>query len=183
MHAKERLTATAAAPPPVLLLLLLLLLLPDCARSLALTRCSSLSCDSAAPCASPPGVGAVSLVYSCIRSGSAAPPPPPPIDAPCTQCIRHGDPMHAQERLTAAAAAAPAGRSELRHKLLRLGGGERGHLFNQHRDKNRTTHQCKGRVISVTHAHKLIHISPPSASPVAARRRSRGRRRCCRSGA
>jgi hypothetical protein len=34
-----------------------------------------------------------------------APPPPPrpPIDAPCTQCFRHGDPMHAQERLTAAA--------------------------------------------------------------------------------
>jgi hypothetical protein len=22
------------------------------------------------------------------------------IDAPCTQCLRHGDPMHAQERLT-----------------------------------------------------------------------------------
>jgi hypothetical protein len=28
-------------------------------------------------------------------------PPPPPIDAPCTQCLRHGDLMHAQERLTA----------------------------------------------------------------------------------
>jgi hypothetical protein len=28
---------------------------------------------------------------------------PPPIDAPCTQCLRHGDPMHAQERLTASA--------------------------------------------------------------------------------
>jgi hypothetical protein len=27
----------------------------------------------------------------------------PPIDAPCTQCLRHGDPMHAQERLTATA--------------------------------------------------------------------------------
>jgi hypothetical protein len=25
------------------------------------------------------------------------PPPPPPIDAPCTQCFRHGDPMHAHE--------------------------------------------------------------------------------------
>jgi hypothetical protein len=25
-----------------------------------------------------------------------------PIDAPCTQCLRHGDPMHAQEWLTAA---------------------------------------------------------------------------------
>jgi hypothetical protein len=24
-------------------------------------------------------------------------PPPPPIDAPCTQCLRHGDPMHGQE--------------------------------------------------------------------------------------
>jgi hypothetical protein len=33
--------------------------------------------------------------------------PPPPIDAPCTQCLGHGDPMHAQERLTAAATASP----------------------------------------------------------------------------
>jgi hypothetical protein len=39
--------------------------------------------------------------------------PPPPIDAPCTHCLRHGDPMHAQERLTAAAAAAAA--ASLRH--------------------------------------------------------------------
>jgi hypothetical protein len=35
-------------------------------------------------------------------------PPPPPIDAPCPQCLRHGDPMHAKERLTASAAAAAA---------------------------------------------------------------------------
>jgi hypothetical protein len=36
-------------------------------------------------------------------------PPPPPIDAPCPQCLRHGDPMHARkQRLTAAAAAAAA---------------------------------------------------------------------------
>jgi hypothetical protein len=27
----------------------------------------------------------------------AAAPPPPPIDAPCTRCLRHGDPMHAQK--------------------------------------------------------------------------------------
>jgi hypothetical protein len=40
--------------------------------------------------------------------GPVPPPPPPPIDAPCTQCLRHGDPMHAQERLTAAAAAVSA---------------------------------------------------------------------------
>jgi hypothetical protein len=26
-------------------------------------------------------------------------------------------------------------------------------LFNQHQDKDRTTSQCKGRAISVTHAH------------------------------
>jgi hypothetical protein len=32
--------------------------------------------------------------------------PPPPIDAPCTQCLRHGDPIHARKGLTAAAAAA-----------------------------------------------------------------------------
>jgi hypothetical protein len=36
--------------------------------------------------------------------GLCLPPPPPPIDAPCTHCLRHGDPMHAQERLTADAA-------------------------------------------------------------------------------
>jgi hypothetical protein len=30
--------------------------------------------------------------------------PPPPIDAPCAHCLRHGDPMHAKIRLTAAAA-------------------------------------------------------------------------------
>ena len=33
-------------------------------------------------------------------------PPPPPIDAPCTQCLRHGDPIHAKKGLTLAAAAA-----------------------------------------------------------------------------
>jgi hypothetical protein len=31
---------------------------------------------------------------------------PPPIDAPCTQCLRHGGPIHAQKGLTLAAAAA-----------------------------------------------------------------------------
>jgi hypothetical protein len=31
-----------------------------------------------------------------------------PIDAPCVQCLRHGDPMHAQKQLTAARAPAPA---------------------------------------------------------------------------
>jgi hypothetical protein len=34
-------------------------------------------------------------------------------------------------------------------------------LFNQHQDKDRTTNQWKARVISVTHAHELINISPP----------------------
>jgi hypothetical protein len=29
-------------------------------------------------------------------------PPPPPIDAPCTRCLRHGDPIHARKALTAA---------------------------------------------------------------------------------
>jgi hypothetical protein len=38
------------------------------------------------------------------RARQLQPPPPPPIDAPCTQYLRHGDPMHARERLTAAAA-------------------------------------------------------------------------------
>eukprot|EP01047_Picozoa_sp_COSAG01_P001108 COSAG01_NODE_23_length_37704_cov_30.005877_48_plen_106_part_00 len=34
---------------------------------------------------------------------TATPPPTrPPIDAPCTHCLRHGDPMHAQKRLTSA---------------------------------------------------------------------------------
>jgi hypothetical protein len=31
----------------------------------------------------------------------------PPIDAPCTQCLRHGDPIHAHERRTSFSAAAP----------------------------------------------------------------------------
>eukprot|EP01047_Picozoa_sp_COSAG01_P005239 COSAG01_NODE_177_length_22954_cov_28.699554_21_plen_218_part_00 len=36
----------------------------------------------------------------------------PPIDAPCPQCLRHGEPMHAQERLTGTRpAGAPAPRS------------------------------------------------------------------------
>jgi hypothetical protein len=39
----------------------------------------------------------------------AGEPPPPPIDAPCTQCLRHGDLIHARKALTAAAAAAAAG--------------------------------------------------------------------------
>jgi hypothetical protein len=42
----------------------------------------------------------------CSRACTPPPPPPsPPIDAPCTQCLRHGDPMHAsKQRLTAAGA-------------------------------------------------------------------------------
>eukprot|EP01047_Picozoa_sp_COSAG01_P030927 COSAG01_NODE_2173_length_8229_cov_287.185855_9_plen_199_part_00 len=31
------------------------------------------------------------------ETASPAPLPPPPIGAPCTHCLRHGDPMHAQE--------------------------------------------------------------------------------------
>jgi hypothetical protein len=38
----------------------------------------------------------------------------PPIDAPCPQYLKHGDPMHAQDRLTAAAAA-----WALRHRCSR----------------------------------------------------------------
>jgi hypothetical protein len=34
--------------------------------------------------------------------------PAPPIDAPCTQCLRHGDLIHARKALTAAAALAAA---------------------------------------------------------------------------
>jgi hypothetical protein len=37
--------------------------------------------------------------------GLPPPPPPPPIGAPCTQCLRHSDPIHARNALTAAAAA------------------------------------------------------------------------------
>jgi hypothetical protein len=38
----------------------------------------------------------------CWLQVLAQPPPPPPIDAPCTQYLRHGDPMNANNRLTAA---------------------------------------------------------------------------------
>jgi hypothetical protein len=40
------------------------------------------------------------------RQSEASPPLPPPTGAPCTRCLRHSDPVHAQERLTAAAHAA-----------------------------------------------------------------------------
>jgi hypothetical protein len=46
----------------------------------------------------------VAFATLVIRRARQLQPPPPPIDAPCTQYLRHGDPMHARERLTAAAA-------------------------------------------------------------------------------
>jgi hypothetical protein len=42
-------------------------------------------------------------------SGSAARAASPPITAPCTHCLRHGDPLHAQERLTLRCAISGAG--------------------------------------------------------------------------
>jgi hypothetical protein len=33
----------------------------------------------------------------CGALDAAASPPPPPTDAPCTQCLRNGDPMHARK--------------------------------------------------------------------------------------
>jgi hypothetical protein len=100
------------------------------------------------PIASSPGGGAArggEVVYAagtartCPPWGSTGPtrsrrwppppPPPPPIDAPCTRCLRHGDPMHDQERLTASAAAACWGRLDSARgpscvlPSLRRGGG------------------------------------------------------------
>jgi hypothetical protein len=49
----------------------------------------------------------IAMDVVCSRAyGDERPRPgetPPPTDAPCTHWLRHGDPMHAQERLTAAA--------------------------------------------------------------------------------
>eukprot|EP01047_Picozoa_sp_COSAG01_P012038 COSAG01_NODE_535_length_15804_cov_33.841452_3_plen_221_part_00 len=51
-----------------------------------------------------PGPGCGSPCCRASRPAwTATPPPPlppPPIDAPCPQCLRHSDPMHAQQRLT-----------------------------------------------------------------------------------
>jgi hypothetical protein len=53
-------------------------------------------------------------------SGLTPPPPlPPPIGAPCTQCLRHGDPLHAKERLTAATAAQLRGAVRPCRRVLR----------------------------------------------------------------
>jgi hypothetical protein len=57
-----------------------------------------------------------------LTAGAAAVPlgglAPPPIDAPCTQCLRHGDPIHARKGLTAAAAAAVG--AQVLHPLEQL---------------------------------------------------------------
>eukprot|EP01047_Picozoa_sp_COSAG01_P047975 COSAG01_NODE_4632_length_4861_cov_2.222596_2_plen_105_part_00 len=47
------------------------------------------------------------------------------IDAPCPQRLRHGDPMHAQERLTARSASLPAASSAPMHC-----GGRTGHAMS-----------------------------------------------------
>jgi hypothetical protein len=72
---------------------------------------------------------ACSAAAACGRSRRAAAPrhparnapwPAAPIDAPCTQLLRHGDPMHAQERLTLATSlgSALASRSSVTRPLL-----------------------------------------------------------------
>eukprot|EP01047_Picozoa_sp_COSAG01_P033059 COSAG01_NODE_2417_length_7736_cov_7.862511_3_plen_196_part_00 len=68
-----------------------------------------------------PGAAAAAGPKAFCGGPSPAWPPPPPIDAPCTQCLRHGDPMHAHERLTVAAAA--AGQTHLLLAVARIGGG------------------------------------------------------------
>jgi hypothetical protein len=61
---------------------------------------------AAAPTSLPPPIWAAAAAAAAAAATPAGcgggPPPLTPIDAPCTQCLRHGDPMHAQERLTAA---------------------------------------------------------------------------------
>jgi hypothetical protein len=59
-------------------------LTPRPSRARTPRRHSSSPCDSASG-----GAGS--------RRSKPSSSPPPPIDAPCTQCLRHGDPMHAQE--------------------------------------------------------------------------------------
>jgi hypothetical protein len=95
MHAQERLTSgamNAGEPTPPLRVRSASPIVFDSPKSMILR----VSCRAswAVPSAGGPSV--------------APPPPPLPIGAPCTHCLRHGDPMHAQERLTAAATAAAA---------------------------------------------------------------------------
>jgi hypothetical protein len=52
------------------------------------------------PRSSPPHHPRPTSSGRCRRPWRDPPPPTPPVDAPCPQCLRHGDPMHAQERLT-----------------------------------------------------------------------------------
>jgi hypothetical protein len=61
------------------------------------------SSDRAAPQALAPG-----RRRPAASAGRARPPPSPPIDAPCTRCLRHGDPIHARKGLTCEGGEAPA---------------------------------------------------------------------------
>jgi hypothetical protein len=74
---------------------------PPACRWMPASDSSSSSSSNSFASSAPPPSSAISA--SAARCSSAS--PPSPIDAPCPQCLRHGDPMHAQERLTAAAVA------------------------------------------------------------------------------
>jgi hypothetical protein len=87
----------------------------------------SASGASASPYRPSPACSTLEYVTSASNSRpSWSPsPPPPPIDAPCTECLRHGDPIQASKGLTAAAAAIVI-RSAVRHRCpagASVGGG------------------------------------------------------------
>jgi hypothetical protein len=64
------------------------------------------SCAGSKSCLGPLPPPPAAMIGAATAAEAAGPQPAPPIDAPCPQRLRHGEPMHAQERLTADAAAA-----------------------------------------------------------------------------
>jgi hypothetical protein len=62
-------------------------------------RCSLPPAQPAHPpaAATPPGSAWAAAAPAPLPPLTPPPPRPPPIGAPCTHCLRHGDPMHAQK--------------------------------------------------------------------------------------
>jgi hypothetical protein len=79
-----------------------------------------------------PGLSPVLTLARGLRRPGDAPAPvlgrwlrPPPIDAPCTQCLRHGGPIHARKGLTAAGRPVAA-RASREGRTAPVGRGARG---------------------------------------------------------
>jgi hypothetical protein len=96
----------------------------------------------------------ISANSSSASASPARAPPPPPIDAPCTQRLRHGDPMHAQERLTAA---------PHRRQQRRGGGLDQGALQRRQGTPQLMRHLHAHRIISVINSRTW----PPLATTAA----------------